>query len=130
MSFYELDTNLPSNGLVYEGKIPSTVVLRNMTTSEQKKLLGSMSSASVFDRIVENCIVEPKGLKVNDLIPADSDYLLIQLRIHSYGSEYEIMVPKCDCGHPSHKTVMNLDELEIDELEEGYESLLSFSLPA
>lgn len=126
---YELDLKLPSNGLPYDGAVEPDVVIRNMTTAEQKKLLGSMSSDTVLDRIVESCVVKPKGLKVADLIPADSDFLLMKLRIHTYGSEYEIMVPKCSCGHPAHKMVFNLDDLSVNELEPDYGNNLSFELP-
>ena len=126
---YELETKLPSKGLLYDNIKPD-VVIRNMKTAEQKKLLGSMSSANTLDRIVEACVVSPKGLKMNDLVPADSDFLLTKLRIHSYGSQYDVMVPTCQCcGNKRHKVTLDLNDLVVDELSDDYTDHLVMELP-
>lgn len=116
---------LPSGG-VFEG-IPKEVTIRNMTTAEEKMLLGSSDDA--FDAIIQKCIVAPEDLKFEDLISADKHFLLMKLRIISYGPVYPVKFKCPYCGHTSEFDV-NLDEQEVDYLPEDFvEPYDKFTLP-
>ena len=58
---YETTVTLPSKGILYNGLIPSEISLRGMTTRDEKILYASQSG-NVFQRILKNCIIQPKDL--------------------------------------------------------------------
>lgn len=122
---YELKTELPSRGLLYDG-IPGEFTLKMITTAEEKFLYGS--SGDVFSKVLENCIVSPKGINLDELLPFDELFLLFQLRIHSYGPKYRVS-GKCPyCGNIETFDV-DLDELPIYYLDETFQEPIEFTLP-
>lgn len=116
---------LPSNGVI-EG-IPKEIVIRNMTTAEEKMLLGSSDDA--FDAIISKCVTEPENFEMGKLISADKHFLLIKLRIISYGPEYHFSYKCPHCNRVSDYKI-NLDDLEVNYLDEDFEEPYdSFELP-
>lgn len=122
---YETVVTLPSRGILYEN-IPDKFTLRMITTSEEKYLYGS--SNNVFDKVLKNCIVEPKNLNLDDLLPADELFLVFQLRIHTYGPEYRVSGTCPKCGE-KHTYTINLDDAECYYLPEDFVEPLEFELP-
>jgi phage FluMu protein Com len=126
MSNYTEKHLLPSKGLL-NPEITPEIVLRNMTTSDEKTLLGSTPDA--LDIILKNCIVSPKDLVLEELISPDKHFLLLKLRVISYGSDYFVSVKCPSCGAtPEYK--INLDSLPLDYLPDDFQDPYdSFELP-
>lgn len=125
---YETKVSLPSNGRLYDEEIPKEFTLRAMTTGEEKLLLGSTSTEDVFDKILQKCIVEPKNVNLKKLIAADKHYLIMKLRIHTYGSEYTIELNCPHCGSKQEVT-LNLDDFIVNELTDDFVEPIEFKLP-
>lgn len=125
MSRITTTVTLPSNGKIYPIK---DVTLQNMTISEEKFLYGS-SSESAIDSILNNCIVDRK-FDVGDLIVPDKHFLLVQLRVLTYGEDYPVDL---DCQNPKcgKKFTHNikLSSLEIDELPDNFKEPFTCKLP-
>lgn len=124
---YETTVTLPTNGHLYGPDGPVDVTLRAMTTKEEKILLGS-SSDNVFDKVIKACIVEPKDLNLDDLILSDINFLLLKLRIHTYGSDYKIETTCPNCGSIDYRTI-NLDDFPIYTLSEDFKEPIKMKLP-
>jgi rRNA maturation protein Nop10 len=118
---------LPSKGILYED-IPSEVVIRNITTTEEKMIFGS-SNVKSLDKVMDDCIKEPEGLKVNELLTADKHFVLIQLRILTYGSDYNVKNTCEHCGETDNYVVNLLEDMPIDELDEDFVEPFEFELP-
>lgn len=127
VSSYETTVHLPTNGNLYGPGGPENVTIRAITTREEKFLLGSSNNNAV-DEIIDACIVEPKGLKVADLILADSNFLLYKLRIHTYGPEYNITTTCPSCGAANENRI-NLNDFIVYELEDDFEEPFDIDLP-
>lgn len=128
MSNYETVVTLPTNSVIYEGKVPKEITLRAMTTQEEKMLLGSSKSENVFEKILKACIVEPSDMDVKELVASDMMYLILKLRTHTYGSNYGVEVTCNSCGEKSDIQV-NLDEFPVYELDEDFSEPIKVDLP-
>ena len=124
---YETTVHLPSNGMLYGENGPEDVTIRAITTREEKFLLGSTANDSV-DEIIESCIVKPAGLKMADLILADTNYLLYRLRIHTYGPDYNISTICPNCGTTNNNKV-NLNDFLVYELDDDFHEPFDIELP-
>lgn len=125
-SNYEISVVLPSGGILYEGIEPE-VTLRHITTKEEKKLLASTSD-NTLDNLIKSCVVEPEGLDMNQLISADKHFLMLKLRIHTYGSDYNVE-GKCPYCGERHNYTINLDDFPVYELTEKDLEKLKITLP-
>ena len=124
---YETTVHLPSNGMLYGEGGPEDITLRAITTREEKFLLGS-SNTDAVDEIIEACIVKPAGLKMDNLILADSNFLLYKLRIHTYGPEYNITTTCPSCNNQNNSRV-NLNEFLVYELDDDFSEPFDIELP-
>ena len=127
-SKYETIVNLPSDGKLYgEGSGLDTVVLRAMTTQELKMIFGSGDDR--MSAMLKACITDPIDFDVSGLIDADYMYLLIQLRIVTFGPEYKIETTCPHCGNIN-KSVINLSEdLLVNHLPDDFEEPIKIKLP-
>jgi hypothetical protein len=116
---------LPSNGVFYEN-IPTELTIRSLTTSEEQLLYGSTSDTTI-DRIIANCIVEPKNFPIDELIPADKMFILMKIRIVTYGQDYNQYVY---CPYCSYEGVMqvDLDTLPCEEINDDLKVPLKLTL--
>ena len=122
---YETTVELPSKGLLYDN-IPKEVTLRMITTAEEKFLYGSTSNA--FTKVLKNCIVSPKEINIDELLPVDELFLIFQLRIHTYGPEYRIEGTCPHCGNKEVFTI-NLDEMPCYYLDDNFVEPIDIELP-
>lgn len=118
---------LPSRGILYED-IPAEIVIRNITTTEEKMIFGS-SNLKSLDDVMNSCIKEPEGLDVDELLTSDKHFILIQLRILTYGSDYNVKNTCEHCGETDTYIVNLLEDMPIDELDEDFEEPFEIELP-
>lgn len=118
---------LPTRGLLYEN-IPDEVTIRAITTSEEKMMIGSKDA---LDNIISACIVEPKEFDIDELVIPDKYFLLMKLRIITYGSNYHarIRCPNPECREP-YTYKINLDDLTINYLDDDFVEPIEITLPA
>ena len=124
---YETTVTLPSKGILYNGMIPSEISLRGMTTRDEKILYASQGG-NVFQRILQNCIIQPKGLNTGKLIAADELFLVLQLRMLTYGPEYKIETQCPFCDEVNTYTI-NLGDLNINYLDDDFKEPIVVKLP-
>lgn len=127
MSNYEISTQLPSKGLVYNGEIDPNIVLRHITTKEEKKLIASTSGSALED-LIKACVVKPADLDIKKLIGADKHFLMMKLRIHTYGSTYHVEGKCPECGKKKEYKI-NLDDFVVSELDDNFTLPITFTLP-
>lgn len=126
-SNYEISVELPSRGLVYDPPIDPIITLRHITTREEKKMLASTSD-NALEVLIKDCIVEPKDLDVKKLIAADRHFLMMKLRIHTYGSEYNVE-GRCPLCNAKHDFKIDLDEFPVNMLDEDFKQPIAITLP-
>lgn len=128
MANYETKVSLPSNGVLYKNdeSLPTEVTLRSMTTKDEKLIFGS-SNGDIVNKVLANCIKE--DIDIMKLVNQDKMYLLIQLRILSYGPYYHINATSPSDG-VSREYKIDLSELGVKKLDEKeYKKNTSFTLP-
>lgn len=120
---------LPTRGILYNEAygIPEEITIRNITTKEEKVLYGS-SGDKALDRVIKSCILEPKAINLDHLVAADKHYLLMRLRMHTYGSDYHVEYRCPNCGE-NHEYKIDLAEQPVHELEDGFVEPIEFTLP-
>lgn len=125
---YEVTVTLPSKGLLYkDSKIPSEISLRGMTTKEEKILFGS-SGGDVFEKILRNCVTNPKNLDTNELISNDETFLIMQLRMVTYGDDYKVSV-ECPHCHRRSTYKISLSDFIVNYLDDDFEEPIEVKLP-
>ena len=124
---YETTVTLPSKGLIYGGKVPAEISLRGMTTRDEKILYASQGS-NVFQKLLKSCITDPKDLDTNQLIASDELFLVLQLRMITYGPEYKVDAQCPNCGQTHTYTVM-LNELDVNYLDDDFKEPIEVTLP-
>lgn len=124
---YETTVTLPTKGLLYGGLIPSEISLRGMTTRDEKILYAAQGN-NVFSKILKSCITEPKNIDLSKMVAADELYLVMQLRMITYGPEYKVDVDCPYCGKKETYTVM-LNELDVNVLPDDFVEPMIISLP-
>lgn len=129
MAEYVTNVTLPTRARIYNESygIPEDITLRAITTKEEKVLYGS-SGDKALDRVIKSCIVEPKTINLDHLVAADKHYLLMQLRIHTYGSDYHVEYKCPNCGE-THEYEVDLSQQPVHELPEDFEEPIKFTLP-
>lgn len=124
---YETTVTLPSKGIIYNGAIPAEVSLRGMTTRDEKILYASQGG-NVFKKLLKSCITDPKDLDTNKLIASDELFLVLQLRMITYGPEYKVEAQCPHCGKTNTYKLM-LNELDINYLDDNFKEPITVKLP-
>lgn len=124
--------DLPSRGLLYEGKIPEgRTTITPMTTKDEKILMGARQQdrIEIIDSILARHL-ETHGVALDDLVLGDRFFALLVIRNVSYGPEYKISV-KCEsCGDTFPHVIRVPDDLRIRVLEpEDAQEPLKIKLP-
>lgn len=120
------ELTLPSRGFLTPGVPEGKLVQRAMMVRDQKKLASLREGA--VTAILQDTVTDPEGFDVLDLPIADTIYLLLSLRILSYGKEYRFYQTCPSCGE---RVVMSVDlsTLEVTTLEEDFRDHLVVDLP-
>ena len=122
---------LPSGGLVYGKEINPRFKLRSMTTAEEMKRLNhSDRPYKAMAEIIDDCLVEDIGISAYDLCVADYQFMLLKLRIVTYGPNYKFDSTCPYCGTVN-KSTLNLDTLPVAPFDKDeYEKYMEFDLPS
>lgn len=127
--FEEID--LPSRGKYYKG-IPhletGKLHIRAMTSVEEKLLdrFNANTFYTTVDEIISKCIKE--DIDVDKLTLGDRIFILLKIRVMSYGSTYEVRYscPECEAEYP---ITIDLSKFEIVYVNEDIEEPYEFPLP-
>lgn len=123
------NVTLPSLGKVYNREINPNVSLRSMTTADEMKRLGNSDRPlQLMASIIEDCLVEKPGIPVYDMIVGDYTFLLMKLRIATYGTSYPMNSICPYCGYSESETI-NLDDLFVVQYSEDMEKYREVDLP-
>ena len=104
------------------------ITLKNMVTTDEKCFL-TMEVNEAIDKVLKNCIVEPKGLKVEDLLIGDKLFLLMELRILTYGEEMASQFSH-ECGY-SGPVLFLVDSMGLHTIKslDEFNKQRTFTLP-
>lgn len=100
---------LPSGGAYYGGRCPDgDVRIAAWTTAEEEMLVrgGVGDGYEMFDRLLAPVVELPNGMTMDELLPSDQFFLLVQVRIQSFFAQYTIETKCAGCSNPY--------EVEID----------------
>ena len=133
MSEYTIaeELTLPSKGLVYKQKVNPLVRLKSMTTQhEMQRLSRSDRPYKPMCEIIDDCFVENPGISSYDMCLADYQYLLLKLRVATYGPRYEFQTT-CPYCMTAMADSMNIDDMKVTYCNlQDISSLLEFELPS
>ena len=125
---YEATVTLPTKGLLYKDSgIPAEITLRGMTTKEEKILYAS-AGKDVFKKILRNCVVSPSNLDVNKLVSVDETFLILQLRMVTYGDKYRVQARCPHCGERDTYNI-SLSDFDVVYLDDDFEEPIDIELP-
>lgn len=123
--------DLPSKGLIYDGKeIKTEVKLRSMTTMEEmRRQSQSQRPLKVLADIIDDCMVDKVGISCYDMCIGDYEFLLHKLRIVTYGPEYEMIVECQACNNVEEIKYDLSQEKVLDFNIDEFKELLTLKLP-
>lgn len=111
----EYTEQLPSRGVLYKDPesgdplLPGGHIrLRPLTTREEGILYGQADAVEKMHKMVSACIVD-KTIDPADLLVIDQFFILLSLRVHSFGAEYDIPI-RCQYCREQAKVKLNLVE--------------------
>lgn len=110
---------IPSLGKLYGDSFNEEVVIRSMTTQEEKMRLGNQGFYKTMCSILDSVVVSHEDFQSKYLTVFDFFFLMYKMRVVSYGPIYKVQVTCPHCG----KTVtvpVNLDNLEVKYLPEDF----------
>lgn len=105
---------LPSRGVLYDGKLPGGhVQMRRMKSGENAKLLSAGGGANDrLEVIVNSCTKFPPGFDPKTLLLTDSMYLLLVLRTMTFGPEYQYTYRCRFCGSTERAKINIVEDLD------------------
>lgn len=124
MAVETVDIELPSSGFLgYDSK----VTIRNLTGADEKVIYSGANELAI-DKMIKRCVVAPENFDVEKLCEQDKYFILVKIRVLTYGSDYKFMAKCPNCGKTC-EMHCNLDELEVFKATKDLESQLSIVLP-
>lgn len=128
MGTYETTITLPSGGRLYPEvpELAGPIVIRMMDTNDEKKIFGS-TSEDMISTLIKDCVVNIK-FDPDILVSADRHYILMKLRIHTYGDDYHVEGVCPECGLQKEFKI-SLDDLTVYELPEDFVEPIEMTLP-
>ena len=127
------EVDLPSRGLPYPDHptLSTGKVTIHPIRAAEEKILAGMTGAQgrVLDSmnlLLERCLAE--DIKPDDLTTTDWYFLMVRVRIVSYGEEYPFSVRCRNCRETFEHTV-NLTELEMRTLPDDFSEPFELELP-
>ena len=123
------ECDLPSGGIIYEDEVDPHVVLSSMKTKHEMLRLSSTDDSNrVMAGIIDDCLESDLGISSYDLCLGDFYYLMLKLRVATFGPEYGVgaVCPLCMFEQTAK---FDLDELDVQSYDEGIEELMTLTLP-
>lgn len=109
---------LPSKGILYND-FGSEVVIRSMTTFEEKMRHGSQGFWKTMTSILDAVVVSPEEYETQSMTLFDFYFLMYKMRVVSYGPTYKVSVTCPHCGK-SEVIKVNLDDLKVNYLSDEF----------
>ena len=121
---------LPSRGILYEGKLPDGwIEIRPMTTREEKILLTPRRErASLAWKVIDQCLVT-RDISLEEMLVGDKLFLLFCIRNATYGSSYAFSVTCPQCGSRLQMELNIPEDLELHVLDETDTLTFDVELP-
>jgi hypothetical protein len=138
---YATAVDLPSKGLLYDGKIPEGKVwILPMSTREEKMMAGGKASRESYefiDNLIRACVrvKDPVGAYAalpcdpSDLLIDDRVFLLIMIRVASYGPEYNWQTSCPECRRSFNGKTMLPADLNFKEFSADFSEPIPLVLP-
>ena len=128
------EITFPSNGLFYDGKMPDgKAQIRAWTTAEIKLLVSSRNKGSqlekALDRVIDNCLLLPPGLRPGDLLYTDGFYALLAQRIFTYEANFKSSFKCKECGFKNEVWIDLVQDLNPLEPKEKVTEPIEVMLP-
>lgn len=126
---YTEEVQIPSMGLLNPELPDGKVTLRCVEIRDQKYLGGTkLIHDNKAVELLSRCVIAPDTFNVNNLTQIDLFYLLVKLRVLSYGNNYKFITRCPMCGN---QTTVNVDltNLEVTKLENFDSESLKIVLP-
>lgn len=106
---------LPSNG-VFNPAYKGDITLDMMGFEEEKIAYGATDDEAI-DIVINRCVKSPENFDASSLLPQDRRFILMKLRIHTYGDEYHVIVRE---NGENVEEKISLDDIEVKELPEDF----------
>lgn len=108
---YHKEIQLPSKGILYNGKVPDGLVyVEPMGTAQEKLFSSGRDGTAVINKIFDDCLTSP--IPHQDLVLGDLVWCLINIRAVSRGPEYQFNYV-CDNCRKKTSVSVNLLDFEI-----------------
>ena len=126
---YETTVTLPTRGILYDPSenIPAEITLRGMTTREEKILYAS-SGRDVIKKVLKSCVVNPPDLNVDSLMADDFAFLILQLRMVTFGDDYRVSA-KCPHCRATNDYKIRLSDYDVIYLDSDFKEPIDIKLP-
>lgn len=126
MSNYETVIKLPGGHLYSDHpEFAEPITLSMLTTKDEKKIFGS-STDEAFRSVIKS-ITSP-SIDINELTVQDRLFLFIEMRKHTYGTNYHV-VDECEHCHTTSEFKVDLADLELINPEEELSREFDITLP-
>lgn len=127
---YSEELQLPSRGILYDGKVPEgRVVVRPITTDEEKLLVQvGKDKGRMLDEVIRRCIVS-LPIPYEGLILSDKFYLFMFIRGVTWGFGYTFTLKCPSCGKEFSHSLKVPDDLRLRVLNEDDAEPIMVCLP-
>ena len=121
--------NLPSKGILYEGKVPDGKVKCYLWDTDIEEIFSSGfgTSSSLITEVLDRCLELP--FKSTELLVGDRYYAFMALRSESYGGEYTFPFQCTNCSFKFKKTIDIMTDLSTVILPDGSKEPFDVKLP-
>ena len=131
MERYSELIELPSQGRLYDGKLPGgEIEIYAMGVEEESMLIGKNNkteASRALDRLIERCI--KTDFPIDELLVSDRFYIFLMIRKISYGSIYDYFVTCPNCGDKVSQHVDIPGSFNVTLLDEGVTEPFYTDLP-
>lgn len=126
---YTEEVQIPSKGLLNPEIPDGKITIRCVELRDQKYLAGSKTIRNnKAVELLQRCVIKPEGFDITNLTQVDLFFLLVKLRVLSYGEKYTYIARCPVCGQAT-EVVVDLTNLNVVELENFNKEDLKIVLP-
>lgn len=122
------NVTLPSRGKV--NGIGESVTIREMTLKADQELLSNRSPSEKIINVVQQCLVSPADLRVEDLPLVDILFLMYELRALSLDENYNYTMKCANCDFKFTKTLSVPSDFETQYAPDDFSEPFELKLPS